>query len=517
MGTPTSVLRGARAFARDYPRDVMPPGYLWDVVDFVPQIVDASLTGRGGWVWASNVLGGDVETGILANFLSGEQLLVQDAASRLSQIDTSSMAVTDRGAIARGLQNPVQVFEKTVWLDGSGATVPSYVASSGGPVALDPTAAKARYGTIWSGYLMVGNVPGKEDTLFFSPAGPVVTGAWDVNAFQQTSTIITGLAAIRSLGLIFHASSVERLRGTLAPNTASGDPGDLTLEPLFARVGCPDARAIAYWNENVLFADEHGVHITDGAVVRNLAQQGGISSYWRPLYQNRQTLAATTFQDYYAISITRTDGSADTLVCDLNQRQWFRFSNVKAICYIDSGGSSGMERIWASIKGSKRLGRVSPCFYPILGSTGVADADGTAVMPFVQTPWYRLGPEGKKRIRFAYLSYDARIPGTVLSASPGAWRAELGPEEGPVLASPPPRITDVAAPVLSLGYIRSPQDASYTSLGNLPGTTAYQRFRLPINQFPYGAAFQISQTASTSVLRIFDFALEAMGAERSNL
>src|SRR5215471_19012113 len=117
---PTSVLRGARAFARDFPRDAMPNNYLWDVCDFVPEIVDASLTGRGAWPWGSNVLGGDVETGILANFTAGEQLLVQSADGRLSQVDPAALTVTDRGAIARGRQNPIQVFDTTVWFDRDG-------------------------------------------------------------------------------------------------------------------------------------------------------------------------------------------------------------------------------------------------------------------------------------------------------------------------------------------------------------------------------------------------------------
>lgn len=490
MGSPISLLSGARAFARDFPRDAMPQGYLWDVCDFVPEIVSASLTGRGAWHWGSNPLGGDIETGILAAFMAGEQLLVQDASGRLSQIDTTTLAVTDRGAIPRGLQNPVEVFENTVWFDKDGASVPNLVGPAGGPTPLDATAAKAKYGTLWGGYLMTGNVPGHEDTLYFSPAGPVVTGPWDVNSFQETATTITGLAAIRSMGLIFHPSTVERLRGTIAPNTAAGDTGDLTLEPLFAGVGCPDARSIAYWNENCIFADEHGVQITDGAVVRNLVQQGGISYYWRPLYEGHTSLAATVFLDYYIITIVGP-GGADTLLCDLNQRQWFRFSNVPSVCFIGSGGTLGMERVWASIQGSGRLARIGPTFFPDPTMGLQIDDNGVPVMPEAETPWYRMGVEGRKRIRFAYLSYDARIDSTTEMA------------------------TDTQPPVLDIGYIRSPQDPAYTQIGRLPATDAYTRFRLPVNQFPYGAAFQIRQSAQTSALRIYDFALEAMAGERS--
>ena len=511
MGSPVSVLRGARAFARDFARDAMPKTYLWDVCDFVPEIVDATLTGRGAWRWGSNPLGGDVETGILANFLSGEQLLVQAADGNCYQIDQSSYAPTNRGGIPRGLQNPVQVFEQTVWFDKTGGQRPVSVGSTGAPTSLDPSVPATKYGVIWGGYLMTGNAPGHEDTLYFGPPGPKVSGAWDVNSFQQTANVITGLAAVRSMGLIFHASSVERLRGTIAPNTASGNLGDLTLEPLFARVGCPDARAISYWNENVIFADEHGVHITDGAVVRNLAQQGGISYYWRPLYQNHSSLAATVFLDYYIISIVRSDGLTDTLICDLNQRQWFRFSNVAAICLISSGGSTGMERIWASIQGSSRLARLGPCFFPDLTQGLAVDDNGVPVMPEFQTPWYRMSAEGRKRVRFAYLSYDARTSTATREGHPAHWRAGL--EDEALEVSP----LTAGAPVLDVGFIRSPQDTTYTTLGRLPSTSEYARKRLPVNKFPYGVAFQVRQSAQTSVLRIFDLALEAEPAERSRI
>jgi hypothetical protein len=477
----------------------------------VPEIVDAILTGRGAWRWGSNALGGDVETGILANFIAGEQLLVQSADGRLSQVDPIGLGVTDRGALPHGLQNPIQVFDATVWFDRDGLTVPQVVGSSGGPTPIDASAPKCRYGTVWGGYVMAANQPGHEDTLYFGPPGPKTSGAWDTNAFQETDNAITGVAALRSIGLVFHAASVERLRGTSVPSTAAGDPGDLTLEPLFRRVGCTDARAIAYWNENVIFADEHGVHITDGAVVRNLVQQGSISSYWRPLYQNRTSLAAAVFLDYYIISVVRSDGIADTLVCDLNQRQWFRFSNIASIAMISSGGSTGMERFWGSMKGTQRLGRLGPCFFPDLTQGLLVDDNGVPVMPEMQTPWYRLGPEGRKRIRFAYLSYDARTSTTALDAHAAQWRGPLEAE------APEQTITNENAPVLSLGYIRSPQDPSYVSIGQLPSTNGYTRFRLPVNQAPYGLAFQVKQTAQTAVLRVFDFALEAQGTERSRL
>ena len=136
------------------------------------------------------------------------------------------------------------------------------------------------------------------------------------------------------------------------------------VEQVFNRQGCLDPQTIAYWNDNCIFADEHGVHMTDGSIIRNLVTQGGILYYWRMLYQNKQTICGGVFLDYYILTIRRTDGIVDTLVCDLNKRQWFRFSNIPALCYIASAGGANMERLWAGLAGKGRLARLGPVLLP---------------------------------------------------------------------------------------------------------------------------------------------------------
>jgi hypothetical protein len=336
------------------------------------------------------------------------------------------------------------------------------------------------------------------------------TQPWDANAFQRTGGTITALAALRSVILAFHAGFTERIRGSIPPH-AQVD-GDLLTELAFARAGCPEPKTIAYWNENIIFADEHGVHMTDGAVIRNLASQGGISYFWRTLWGTRLTVAACVFLDYYQITIRPpAPGPSVTLICDLNSRQWFRFQNVYALSYVASGGGIGMERIWAGMAGTGRLSRPSACYFPVFGTGSLADADGAPVMPEFETGWYRLGQEGRKRVRFAYLSYDVRSNSLAsVSDFPGAGTFERESDgERPVL-------TDVPA-MLELSYIRAPQDPTYTIAGSFPSTPDYRRYRLPIGQFPYGVAFKVRQTAPATVNRVFDLAVEAQAAERSRI
>jgi hypothetical protein len=505
MAAPTSLLQGARAFARDFARDQMPRGYLWDVVDYVPTFIDAALTGRGGWRWGSDVLSGKITTGILASYTAGDQLLFQSDNGRLLQVNPESPynTIADRGAVYTAIQNPVQRLDDVVHFEWGGTVAPQLI-RSGSIVTAPAPAPKANVGCVWGSYLVTGGGQGETDTVRFShPTNDLATaGGWDAASSQRTSGKVTGLAALRSVILVFHAGSTERIRGSTPPNTAAPTNDDLNLEPLFSRTGCPEPKTIAYWNENVVFADEHGVHLTDGAVVRNLVSQGGILSYWRNLWQTRTYAASCAFLDYYIITLGGTPPT--TLVVDLNKRQWFRFSNMPVQAYVSSGGSKGMERIWGGLSTQNRAIRVGPIFFPSPSGQN-NDDDGTPVLPAFETPWYRMGEEGRKRVRSVYLSYDVR--------SSGGLGANF--DEGEIPLEAPPELRAQLAPVLEVGYIRSPQNTSYTVLGQLPYTTEYRRYKLPVGQFPYGVAFRVRQASPSSVNRIFDLAVEAQAAERS--
>src|SRR5262249_5759682 len=114
VSAPVQLLRGARAFARDFPRDNMTAGYLWDIADFVPTLIDTQLTGRGAWLWGSAVQSnGDYFGGCLAPFVAGEQNLGGTANGTLYSIGlTPPFDVTSRGTVPVGIQNPVQLFDQ---------------------------------------------------------------------------------------------------------------------------------------------------------------------------------------------------------------------------------------------------------------------------------------------------------------------------------------------------------------------------------------------------------------------
>lgn len=481
----------------------MPPGYLWDVVDYVPLIIDAGLTGRGGWQWGSALMGGDALSGILGSFTSGDKLLVIGSDTQWYEVGQSSpYPVAAKGLSYQPRQPPIQATNMVVSFDGQAIGVPQLLTAPGGNLTINvmdaATAPHAPFGTAYHEYIAVGGVPGSENVVYFSYPGQPAH-AWDPLSNKPTARAITAMASTRSVILVFHAGAVSRIRGSTPPHSGASDD-DLLEEGLFDRVGCTNPFTIAYWNDNVIFADEHGVHVSDGAVIRNLVSQGGILYYWRTLYQNLIQVAACTFLDYYLITVRRNDGTATTLICDLNKRQWFRFANLYANCYIASSGGTGMERVWAGMASTNRLARIGPCFFPVTAgsSTLVTDDDGKPVLPTFETPWYRMGREGHKRQRFGYLSYDARV--TVASDAP---------------PPAPPELLATVAPVLSLGYVANPSDRVYTQAGNLPPTTRYSRYKLPIYRGSYGMAFQVKQLVPTTVTRVYDLAVEGWPLEPS--
>ena len=539
MSKPLSLLKDINSFARDFPRDRMPPGYAWDLSDYVPALLDAQLTSRGAWEWGSAANpGGDFEGGIYAKFRAGDKLIAVDVAGGIMDVHLTTGALYPITTIFRVAQNLVQHLDFVIVPDGAGAN-PAHVLNWNGSawsdLTMHPSALNGRYAAVYKSMTMLANASGLENRIAFGPpnyidldpTAPDYSGqpayvSWDPISYINSSLPLTGIGALRTVILLFHEGSVERIRGSTPP-TAADPIGDMFLEPLYDRAGCGDARSIAYWNDNCIFADERGVHFTDGAIVKNLCSQGGILSYWRTLYRDKLTVAADTYLDYYIITVIRTDNVAVTLICDLNRRAWFRFNNIRARGYIHSIGEQ--EQLWGCRKDAARLIDLSDCFFPARVAL-IADADGTPVLPTIETPWYRLAEEGRKRVRFAYLSYDARasLPvgrsAGVEESISQSWRG-YPDSEGQVLETIAQEANGQARTtlghMLELGYITNPHDLTYDIAGGLPPTSKYERYKLPLGKHPYGIAFRIRQLTPSYVTRIYDLALAAQADERSRL
>src|SRR5262245_13985436 len=120
MAKPASLLEDAKAFARDFARDRMPAGYLWDLVDYVPNLLDAQLTGRGPWKWASGAAAGDIESGIYVAFKAGDKLLVVDTTGQGYDVDMTNGTLTPVAGFQRSRQNPAQFMDYVIVPDRNG-------------------------------------------------------------------------------------------------------------------------------------------------------------------------------------------------------------------------------------------------------------------------------------------------------------------------------------------------------------------------------------------------------------
>ena len=512
MAQPTSLLQDVRGFARDFPRDRMPEGLLWDMADFIPALLDAQLTGRGGWRWGSAVLPAKIDGGLHATFKSGDRLLVVAGTNiyQVSMVD-GSISPTPLALPGTIVQNPVLLGDQVI-VAHTGQAVPKVVTATASAMNIANAGAGAptgKYSTVYKGRVLVSGGTGNEEKIYFSPPRDALV-AWDATrSWEGTSLPLTGLGALRGMILAFHAGSVERLRGS-EPAHEGNPEGDMNLENLFDRAGCGDAKSIAYWNDNCIFADERGVHLTDGAIVKNMISQGGLVSFWRTLFLNRISIAAETYLDYYVVTIIRSDGVSITLICDLQRRSWFRFSNIKSNAYIRSYGTQ--EQLWGGRTPDNRLMQLADCFFPIRGAALIADADATPVLPVVETGWNRLGEEGRKRIRFLYTSYDIR---TTPITAPAKYDV---PVEG-LAEAVNGEAKAALAQLLEVSYALSPfaSPSQFIVAGVLPETSDYDRFRLPVNRQPYGISVKFRQTAPSTVTRIAEFGVEAQATERSRL
>ena len=420
MANPIEVFGSIKGMTRDFAVDDLPDGYLWNLVDAIPNRKGARLDMRGGWAYHGTADYGDrIQGGYYAAFNKGEKLLVV-ADSQIWDVHLTTGAITTEGAgPATLLQNGVKLHDKVYFFDGAGLIVPKEVAYDGADVTvtdLGATAPKAKVGISYKNRLVVGGDPANPQRISFAPipedGGP--TGTWDLtDAWIDTSNPVTGLAPMAGQMLVFHPAAIERVRGTVPPGVDVDD--DMYVETLTDQVGCVQPQTIVPWRENIIFADERGVFITDGSTVRNLIELGGMGDFWRQAYGNRilgqPSVSCGTFLDFLLVTVVCNIDSQIvpfTLICDLGSRAWFRFRNYHATCYIPS--ESSIEESFCGHYVTDRLMKTSPMFQDQLPLASpppdYIDGDGSAVYTRLATGFKRLSKEeGMKRIRNVLVSY----------------------------------------------------------------------------------------------------------------
>jgi hypothetical protein len=526
MAKPVSMMPvNIRGFARDFAIDQLPPGYVWNLVDYIPNRHQSGCTGRGAWTLiSSNVVGGTIWGGYHAPYAKGAKLLVCGGGGQLwdqtgwADPDLNSQAaVSSVGSMfTTGRQNGVMLHDRVYFADANGLQAPKYVTYNGTSLSIGQLGGanvpKATVLAVYKGRVLAGGDPANTATLFFSPLeatqahpqGPL--GDWDNKSFITMSRAITGIMPMPSSVLIFHDGMIEKVRGAVPPET-NGET-DMATDVFTAQMGCIDTASIVPWEENVIFANMKGVHLTDGSTIRSLTDQGGIGDAWREIYRQKRSgtqVCAEVYLNQLYVSILTNSINPDLrsflFVCDLTARTWYRFANVEATAMIRA--NTGGEEIWWGVDPTNRtsataprLARLSPLVMaqreanteaPLSGYPNIIDPDGNTVLPQIETGWMKLSrPEVAKRIRHIYLSHNTQANGTVEALK-------------------------VSAKVSAAPF------TAYQDLGTVPTSPDYERRRVRYGRPGYGLQVKVEQVLPTHITSIYDIGVEAWTGDGGRL
>lgn len=503
---------------RDFAVDSLPSGFLWDLVDAIPNRKGARIEQRGGWSYlgASTALPAAVQGGYQAAFKLGDRLLMVGNSKVYNMaFDGTSITEVTGGAPATMIQNGAKLNDRVYFFDGAGGVVPRIVQLTAGPTltntAMDASAPKAKVGIAYKGRLAVGGDPANPSRVSFSrleddPGGIGPTQTWDALSWIGTNNAVTGLAPMAGQILVFHPAAIERIRGSVPPETDVDT--DMFVEPLTEQVGCTLPHTIVAWRENIIFADEHGVFLTDGSTVRNLIELGGMGDFWRLAYGSKnatQGVSCGIFLDYLMVTLNCTVSAVAvnfTLICDLSTRSWFRFTNFPAACYVPSETAS--EQLYVGHVGTHKTGTVSSMFQdpvPIPNSNDYEDGNAVSVLPSFTTGFERLDKgEGEKRLRSIFLSYHHQsFEGG--RPTPDGVKVEYRTD--------PPTPEDVDGGTGSV--------TGWTEAGRVPDTDRYTRKKVLVGKRGYGIMVRVTSLTPSRINRFFALGVETTSQDKAKV
>lgn len=468
--------RFAKGMRRDTPRVDLPNDVAFNLIDWIPDH-GAPLRKRGGDTYASQNLtsvkatASYVTAGIYAPFSGGGKNIAIDEDGELYVI-VSDASTTDVGAAVTVHQNPVFHRDRIIIPATGGSTTPktydgTTLANLGGSPPTGTIAGVHKDRTI------IARSNTNLNRLWFSDAGD--PQAWDTtNTYVDVSYPPTGLASIRNSILIFSIGATERLVGSTPP------PGsDFTFGPLFDEgVHVQTTRSICYWGDNILFANPSGVFITDGSALGDITKEAGMLTYWRDTVmasfsEATYNVCGGVYSGFYFLSIMDGATLIDAAMIDIARRTWYRLSNWDAWAM---WSRSGPDELYVGRRDAARVSKTSSIFSPTAANKN--DADGAAVVPVYEGPFFQGDEMELIRWRRGYLEYDTR---------------------------------DAASdnPTLTLSYVTSPEATSYTAVATaFSKTTVQTKARRDIGKKALGIGFKLHQTNASSDTRVY-----AVGAE----
>ena len=487
------LARQIQGVFNDAARDRLPPGSVWEMTDWVPTILQAGARMRGAWKWQSPPLTNPPDGMIFAPFRisPGARLLVANG-TLLTDVPMASVGPLGNvpGTIVQAVQNPIFHRDRVIVPAGDGVSAARFITWNGaafvnaaGPTGDSPNGAYGKYACLFKDRVVLANTNAQPSGVNFSQVGDPTLN-WNLKSQIFTSYPITGLAQQRQQVLCFHDSTIERIKGTTPPDSTLATPtGDMSLDFLFDRAGCYDARSIAYYQDNVLFADSRGIWLTDGSLVRNVSEQGGAVNLWYRTFARPGpplSIASVVYRNYYLCTVRHSGQPPITFVVEIPTRRIFTLGNIDSRCYAFSIGT--VEKLFGTDQKSAKVSDLTPVFNPDATVLQVDD-DGTAVLPVISTGWSMIdGKVGYKRVIEAHVSYQV-----TRSDNNECWQ---------------------------MSYVNTPTGAD-KSLLQLRPTNGYVRRPVAIRKRMEGIAIKIVQTIPTQDSRLFDISLRAYPEEQN--
>ncbi|MBA2707089.1 MAG: hypothetical protein H0U59_04710, partial [Gemmatimonadaceae bacterium] len=363
---------------RDKARSNMQQGSLWNAVDMIADH-GSPLRQRGGWVHHSQDIASVtasasyIRGGIYATFAGSSSAGVETTKNLAVDEDghlfdvTSANAASSIGAARRIIQNPIfhggaAASAATAYYtglviipDGTGAAVPKKY--NGTTLSdLGGSAPWTRYATVYRDYTVLGHgaisggTPYYPNRIWFSPEGDPdcavsSTTAWDTtDSWIDLPSVVKGLASTRNALLVFHDNSTTRIRGAIPPPDE-----DMIVDSGLFSVGLYDPFSIASHRDTVIWASEEGVNRTDGAILDNLTQRGGMTRYWNDLTKDATstwTFAGGVIRDTYFLCVMDGTTFKDCFAIDLLSLAWTRLSNIDAVSFWSGQLNRADELYW---------------------------------------------------------------------------------------------------------------------------------------------------------------------------
>lgn len=415
----------SRGLIRDLPRSSIPPGGFYDATDFIFDQAGKAYK-RGGVAYQGGAMGGTnanlngSKFITLGKFAAGTKVLAQ--ANDLHLYDITS-AATDLGALsANWPRSPAVMLNDTLYIAPDGpfkkVSIVAGVVTLANPTNVPP---EMRHVTTYASRLVVGNdrTNSRTNRIYFSQA-PDPEAAWDTtNMYLDANNEISLLQGIQGALLVFSPNAIERIIGTVPPGI---DGEDMALQPFADNAGCIDGRSTDKWGAWIVFAGPQGVFMTNGSTVEPLMTKNdgtGILDYYQGLAKTAIDTSDYVFSGvvhnstFYHLVISSGTGAVlyDHLVCHLPSRTWWRLG-ANPLMFWQSAIASGSESyavcgrsLSATAGVGNRAVKLSGIYTPAAGNKN--DADGTAVLPFLETRVLGEGV-GLKSFGHGHLHYDMR-------------------------------------------------------------------------------------------------------------